>query len=354
MLHTYRLLTVAVLIGMLLVSSAIGASAKSLTPANQYGPVSVTVSTSCPTATTIVNLPIDPTQIQGIVVSGNVNGSINLFDNDGLINTDVTGSAPYSFTTTSSDVLQACVTNGGSGTVSFQGQLNMFSTNWAGYTVEGFNASPNVYDTVIGTWQVPSVICKGLLRVSDSATWVGLGGAPNTGSSKIEQIGTEQDCAGTIQKYYAVYENYPQGVVRIDSACSESTNSCNVPAIVKANDSIYAQVSYRDNGSFLLFEEDKTQRWHVRMFESQPGSADPSVRYSAECIEEFPQQTPVSGLANFQQVTFTNCSVDAYAILLGGPSIQQLTMKHQGGATMAQPSTLTSSGSSFSVSFVNS
>src|SRR5690348_16095971 len=100
-----RWLTVAVLVVISVALSTIGASAKSLTPANQYGPDSVTVSTSCPTATTIVNLPIDPSQTHSIKVSGNVNGSIHLIDKNGLINSDVTGSAPYSFTTTSSDVL---------------------------------------------------------------------------------------------------------------------------------------------------------------------------------------------------------------------------------------------------------
>ncbi len=358
MLHMYRLLTVAVLIGMSLVSSTVGASAKSLTPANQYGPVSVTVSTSCPTTTTIVNLPIDPSQIlpiQSITVSGNVNGSVHLFDKTGLINTVVTGSAPYSFTMTSSDILQACVTNGGSGTVSFQGQLNIFLGDWAGYTVEGFNASPNKYQRVSANWQVPSVTCRGLATRYDSATWVGLGGAPDIGSSKIEQIGTEQDCTAALPSYFAVYENYPEDVAKIDSACSDSSPvSCvSVPATVKAGDQVLAGVDNRGNGVFELYEFDYTQHWYVHLFQNEAGGADATVQYSAEWIVEYPHHMLSWGLANFQQVTFTNCRVDSYPINLGGPSIQQLTMKPKGGIIMAQPSGLTGLGNSFSVSFVN-
>src|SRR3989442_3732588 len=170
MLRKFYPLVLLVIVALFLVVTVTGVSAKSLKHTNQYGPVTVTVGTSCPTATTIVNLPINPSQnppIKSITVSGLVQGNIHLYDKNGLVNTNVSGSAPYSFTTTTSDALQACITNGNGGTVSFQGQLNMLTGDWAGYTVEGFSNSPNVYNRVAGSWQVPSATCS-LVRLENS------------------------------------------------------------------------------------------------------------------------------------------------------------------------------------------
>jgi hypothetical protein len=339
-----RWFAVAVLVVMSFVSSTFGVSAKSLTPANQYGPVTVTVTSQCPNAQTIVNMPIDPSQIPSITLSGQVNGSVHLYDQNGLINTNVTGSAPYSFTTKTSDVLYACLTSGNTGTVSFQGQLNEFSGSWAGYAVQGFNASPNHYSMVLGTWDVPAVSC-GVGETSGSATWVGLGGAPNTGSQLIEQIGTYQNCATGIRIYVAAYESYQPGASPniILFACSDgSYSSCNtVPATVASGDFMLASVTSTGNGNFNLFIHDETQAWHVTEPQSQTNS---TVEYTAEWIEEAPNNGVQ--LANFGSVTFNNCTVDnVYPILLAGPIIQQLPM------IRATPSALGGAGNWFSVTF---
>jgi hypothetical protein len=343
----------AVLVALsLLLSLANSASAK--TADNLYGPATVQIVTQCSTPQVVVNLPIDPKQIQGITVNGQVNGDINLHDQNGLINTNVSGQAPYSFTTTSSDVLYACL-NDGSGTVSFQGQILMETNNWAGYTVEGFASSPNQYQIATGDWQVPAVTCAGLVPKYDSATWLGLGGAPDSGSKKIEQIGTEQDCTSTLASYHAVYENYPDDVVVVYSACKDGSNPCSsTPATVAAGDSIHAEVSNRGNGVFLLLEHDFTQHWYISLFGNESGGADPSVQYSAEWILEYPGHPGSWGLANFQQVSFQNCRADGFTIPNAGPSIQQITMVDASHNIMAQPSALSSSGDSFTVSYVAS
>ena len=345
-------LAVAVLVVTLLVFSAIGASAKSLTPSNQYGPLTVTVISKCSSAQTIVNISIAP-PITSITLTGQANGSLHLYDTNGKINTNVSGSAPYTFTTRQSDAFYACLLNGSSGTVSFAGQIDMTTANWAGYTVQSLSASPNEYTDLVGHWKVPAVSCSLFPQETSEIGHVDrIGGAPNTSSSKIEQIGTEQNCIGGIPTYYPVYENFPAPKIRIFTACKLSNypNPCiTVHALMSANDSMQASIHYYSNNStFSFILEDITQNWYAT--ESYQ-SNDPSIRYSAEWIEE----APSSSLSNFHQVNFTFSYVDGHTISLGGPSVQQLTIK--GGSTIkAQPTGLSQTcceGDIFSVIFKN-
>src|SRR5438552_1872626 len=144
MLRKIGPLFVAVLIGIASVGllAQTPAHAKTLMPnSNQYGLTTVQVSTHCPAMQTIVDLPID-SQIHSMTISGNANGSVHLKDKVGAI--DTIASSSYSFTTSQSDQLNACTIGGSTSTVSFQGQLNMYTENWAGYTVEGYASSPNI------------------------------------------------------------------------------------------------------------------------------------------------------------------------------------------------------------------
>jgi hypothetical protein len=333
-----------------------------LASSNQYGPVTVTVSTRCPSAGTIVNLPIDPNQIHSITVSGQVNGSVYLYDKNGF-NVNTKGGSPYSysFTTSTSDLLQACVLSGGTATVSFQGQLNEFSKGYAGYAVSGFDALPNEYQDVLGDWTVPAVKCNGLVGTTTSATWLGLSGPLADTNSTIEQIGVTQQCGFGVSSNIAVYENFPQGNIKIDNACPASTPPpCANPftPTVKEHDSMGAEVAVQSDGSFSLYLSDYTQKWIAKETVEQ---MSPSARYTAEWIEEYPG-LPVAGkslstgLSDFTDpVQFTNCSVDNRPINLGGPSIQQITMHHGSGSpTQAYPSVLNGSGYSFSITWMHS
>jgi hypothetical protein len=348
MLRKYLSFVFAVLAALSVVVA--GKSAKAIAPANQYGPISVTVSTSCPTATTIVNLPISQ-PIQSITVWGEATGSMHLYDADGNINATFQVGLPYSFTATGSDVLYACLNAGNTGTVSFQGQLNMDLDNWAGYTVEGLSASPNHYEYIIGNWQVPVILSCSFSEVSESTQWIGLGGAQFTGSSEIEQIGTDQQCHHEVKYNTAVYQDYTKG----QKGFSIITNACPITVAppcpnsftpsVFANDMISAQVAYQADGSFFLFETDYTQKWTARET-LRPKTS--TAQYSAEWIEE--SQVPDMPLTNTTQVQFTNCYADGYPISSAGPSVQMLTMQPQGSPILAQASAV-QGGNSFTISF---
>lgn len=356
MFRRFYPLLAAVLVVLPLISSLLSvgeAWAKAVgSSANQYGPVSITISTPCPTMQTIATLPIDHSQLQSITVSGQVNGTAHLRDKTGAIDKIVSGS--YSFTTVNSDELDACTIGSGTSTLTLQGQLNWYSGIWAGYAVNGFNSSPNTYTTMTGSWTVPNATCSRILQEnSQSSTWIGFGGVPNTGAAQmIEQIGTLQGCSYGNAEYEAVYDNYPQQETAITQGCSDTNHhTCTiVPATVKAGDNITVKITYIGNGIFQLEEYDFTHHWWIVFGISQSNSNSPSVRYTAEWIEEAP---PPNTLTNFGQVNFSGCSVDGYPIRKAGPIIQQITMKHNGGSIMAQPLGLPGQGDSFSVLFEN-
>jgi len=224
----------------------------------------------------------------------------------------------------------------------------LFSSNYAGYTVEGLNASPNKYETVEANWNVPAILSCSFSEKSDSAIWIGLGGAPNTGSTEIMQIGTDQQCNHGIRYEVPIYEDfYPgqKGGIRIDNACPISvTYPCAHPFTpsVFANDLISAKVAHQTDGSFFLFETDSTQKWTAREVLSPKTS---TVQYSAEWIEE----APIPILTKIGQVTFTNCFADNQPLGNAGPSTQKLTMRQDPSSPIqAQPSGIVS-GNSFSV-----
>jgi hypothetical protein len=329
------------------------ALAKAMRPMNLYGGISVQVSSTCPTATDVVNLPFD-SKIQSITVSGQTNGSLKLYDTAGQINETVSSSS-YSFTTTKSDLLQACLTTGSTGSLSYSGQINLYSANYAGYGVTGLAAQSNTYTSMTGSWTIPTANCDKLNREKSSASiWIGFGALPYTGSQSLEQIGTEVQCNYLGRAYQAVDEMVPSdsGHVVITSACSDSnqTSCSSVNATVQSGDAISAKISYIGNGNFLMQEYDATQHWYVNVTRSQPGSDQPSARYSAEWIQEKPDAV----LTDFGQVDFTDCYADGAAIRNAGPAVEQFTIKPDGSNTIkAQPLGLTGSGSNFSVLFEN-
>lgn len=328
------------------------AYAKTNVPTNTYGPGNVLITQHCPSMQSVVTLTMT-SQLQSITLSGNVTGGVLLKDTAGNINKIVSGQ--YSFTTVATDELDACVIGGGNVTLTDHGQLNWYSGVWAGYGVNGFNSSPNTYTSIVGSWSVPSVSCAHSLFVenSQSSTWIGFGGLPNAGAAQmIEQMGTIQACSYGFPKYIGVYENYPAAPVAITSGCSDTNHqSCNsVPANVKAGDSITVKISYVGNGIFQMQEYDFTQHWWITLGESQSNSSTVSLRYTAEWIEEAP---PPNKLSNFGQVNFSGCAVDGNPILSAGPIVQNIAMKHNGGAFMAQPLGLSGNGSNFSILFEN-
>jgi Peptidase A4 family len=220
------------------------------------------------------------------------------------------------------------------------------STNWSGYAVA---SSVDSVTAASGSWNVPSVTCPSA-STSYSSSWVGIDGFND---STVEQVGTDSDCQTGSAEYYAWYEFYP----------SPSHAIGDFP--VSAGDSISASVTFSGK-TFTVSIVDETTGGSYNTSSKVAGAQ----RSSAEWILEAP--SPASGggilpLANFGTeylggdytgVPSTNyATVNDASAPLGsyGASIQSITMmSSSGGAPEAEPSSISSDGTSFYVAHANS
>jgi hypothetical protein len=212
------------------------------------------------------------------------------------------------------------------------------SLNWAGYAVQTdlLNPQNGAVTDVKGSWTVPSVICTS--TKSYSSFWIGIGGYS---SNTVEQIGTDSDCSSGKAVYYAWYEMYPKFPT-------------NLKMTVSPGDVITAEVQYV-NGKFQLTISDfNPTTGKIQSFVTTQKSPN-AQRSSAEWIAEAPWSGGVLPLADFTTVTFSN----AQATLNGltgnidnkAWQFDSITMTTSSGAPKATPSTLSSRGSSFSITW---
>lgn len=220
------------------------------------------------------------------------------------------------------------------------GIFHASSSNWAGYAVKSTKGS--VTD-VKGSWVVPKVTCpsKGYLY---SSFWVGIDGY---GSGSVEQTGTDSDCAAGSATYYGWYEFYPHP--------SHGTS-----LTISVGDIMTADVSY-SGGTFTTKLTDITTG---KSFAAT--STTKAQRASAEWIAEAPSSyAGVLPLANFGTVHLgydsTNVTSTCQATvsgsvhdLAGFSHLVPLTMVSSRGGTKASPSSVSSDGTSFSVTWASS
>ncbi|MGH2856410.1 MAG: G1 family glutamic endopeptidase [Solirubrobacteraceae bacterium] len=229
------------------------------------------------------------------------------------------------------------------------------SENWSGYVAEGSGTSKS-FKTVSGTWVVPRADCSSAQGYA--SFWVGLGGAGQTRS--LEQTGTEVSCSGSgTASYSAWYELVPAAPVTVNMA-------------VKPGDTIAGKVTV--NGSDVTVS--LSNRTSGATFHKTLTMSNPDVS-TAEWIAEAPSacQQGTSGcstlpLADFGTVQFSNASAtttdghtgtisdsdwSSAAVALnpnsgtmgfGGPQFAS-----QSASAGATPSSLTSDGSAFSVTW---
>ncbi len=214
------------------------------------------------------------------------------------------------------------------------------SENWSGYAVTGSD-----FTKAQGSWTVSAVDCSATPNTY-AAFWVGIDGYS---SGTVEQTGTLAICDGTSAVYYAWYEFYPAASVEITS----------VP--VSPGNQISAQVSY----SGTEFTTTITNETTGKSF-SKTGRVRGAARSSAEWIAEAPCCTSSGGilpLADFGTASFgedytdisnTNFATETStsgAIGAFGSDVQEIIMVSSSGAEEAVPSTLTSDGTSFQVTW---
>jgi len=229
------------------------------------------------------------------------------------------------------------------------------SSNWAGYLVTA--SSTTKFHRIVGSWTAPSVTCTPGSHTY-SAFWIGLGGSSEN-SQGLEQIGTEADCSTAGQPVYSAwYELLPAAPQTLAMTISPG-------------DVIRARVHVKGDKVTLTLNDTTTGDRIVKV--EHTTDIDLS---SAEWIAEAPSACSGNSycqplpLSDFQAVNFTDATTTAgghtgsisdpawkaTAIELSGSGDdfghQRFFESPVSGAT-ATPSTLDTTGDSFSVSYAS-
>jgi hypothetical protein len=154
------------------------------------------------------------------------------------------------------------------------------SSNWSGYAV---STSAGAVTQVSGSWVVPTVATN----VSGySSAWVGIDGFS---SSTVEQTGTDSDYVNGQAQYYAWYEMYPAGFVKLNLA-------------INPGDTMSASVSNTSPGQFVLYIKDV----NTGKSSTTTQTSSKAQQSSAEWILEAPSSiSGVLPLANFGSINFS-------------------------------------------------
>jgi hypothetical protein len=198
------------------------------------------------------------------------------------------------------------------------------SSNWSGYAASG-----GTFTSVTGTWTVPTVSPT---SSGADATWVGIGGLT---SSDLIQAGTQAmvDGSGTVE-YSSWIEMLPQ-------------SSRNVPLSVSAGDSVTVTITQQSGNDWLIAMKNNTTN----------GTYNVTVQYdSSNSSAEWVQEAPSVGrglvsLDQFGTVRFSGGSAvrDGKTMSISALGAKAITMINGQGQAIAQPSTIASDGSSFTV-----
>ncbi len=173
------------------------------------------------------------------------------------------------------------------------------------------------------------------------AFWVGIDGfAPK--DPTVEQIGTDSDCAGGTAKYYAWYQMYPRAAVRLSTS--------KFP--VAPGQVIHAQVS-ASGKAFTLTIHATSPSW---TFATTQTTSTLPKESSAELITEAPctgSPCTIAPLADFGTINFSGAAADGRALTATGLTATKLTMVTATNIVKAKPSSLSSGGTAFSVTWAH-
>jgi peptidase A4-like protein len=198
------------------------------------------------------------------------------------------------------------------------------SSNWSGYAASG-----GTFTSVTATWTVPTVSAT---ASGADATWVGIGGLT---TNDLIQAGTQAmvDGSGTVE-YSSWIEMLPQ-------------SSRNVPLSVSAGDSVTVTITQQSGNDWLIAMKNNTTN----------ATYNVTVQYdSSNSSAEWVQEAPSVGrglvsLDLFGTVQFSGASAvrDGKTMSVSALGAKAITMINRQGQAIAQPSTITSDGSGFTV-----
>ena len=215
------------------------------------------------------------------------------------------------------------------------------STFRAGYEAFPYSYGAYLVREVSASWIVPRASCNGVPsgQAQYSYAWIGIEDGYN-----LEQTGTATDCNGSNPNYFAWYDFFPASIAVLSSG-------------IYPGDVMKASVSTLSYPTYTLTITDQTQGWTKSV--SGSGGQD----WQADFVVEAPDHAQYP-LTNFGTVTFSSCSMTIYynrngytitGSILDHDYVSQLTMvSDTSSRIMATPSSLSSNGTSFTVTWENS
>jgi len=208
------------------------------------------------------------------------------------------------------------------------GLTQVDSTNWSGYADD--NSGGNTYSKVSSIWTEPSASCTS--TESLAAFWVGIDGYS---SSSVEQDGSLIECYRSRAYYYTWWEMYPSNAIQV------------VGSSVSPGDSISSSV-VKSGSSYTLKVTDST---HTANSFTTTQTCSSCADTSAEWIAEAPSgSSGVYPLSNFHSWSTSSASVTSGSSgSISAFPDDELTMIDSSGSVKAQPGSLGSGGSAFSV-----
>jgi len=259
------------------------------------------------------------------------------------------------------------------------------SNNWSGYVSANSLTQPgeNSVSNVVGTFVVPSLVPTTGQNDDNVSIWVGIDGAFGTDPT-VQQIGIDLSYENGSTVSYAWFEMYPQPAYEINGFPIQPGDSITVSVSLQlgGNDpfslaetkfkqvenqselpsSPFGKTNFNQNGTYILKMVNNTQQVQVTIPTSYTQNARARGQ-SAEWIVEAPSEGPdVVALSPFTPaIEWSNCSA---TIGSGGNSSSstvgpinrfpnvEITM---GTPTQvkAQPTSLNSAGTSFSIAWVH-
>lgn len=221
------------------------------------------------------------------------------------------------------------------------------SSNWAGYAI---NAPVGSVTEVKGSWVQPAVTCPAT-GIEAAVFWVGIDGS---NSLTVEQTGTMAECYNGLPSYGAWYEFYPAALIVISRLK------------INPGDKMSASVKYSaTTTNFTATIKDVTTGKSFIKSAAAPGTDRSSAEWIAEALTLAGgslSSLPNFGTASFGKDTTLVTGTDT-ATISGttkviskfGSMVDSIAMVDQNSASTikAQPSALSTDGTSFSVAWVS-
>lgn len=215
---------------------------------------------------------------------------------------------------------------------------SIVSLSWSGYLIASSIDQPQPeVSQIIASWIVPNV--KISAGDSYSSAWIGIGGQFD---KTLIQVGTEHNFINGNYIYSAWYEMLPNLAVQLNAIQ------------VSPGDKITAAITLINSN---------TNVWNIQISDATTSQAFNqnfsynSTRLSGEWMVERPTvNNQISALADFDTVTFTDCSLKLNNAdgPIGNFSYSQIRMANNAGTQLTNISPVSGDGSSFSVSYLAS